>query len=224
MSATDASIACKVSATGEPPHVHPRALRRPRRARAPRVRRAPRLRDPRHAVARRALRHAPTAGGARGAARPRAGGPRGARQPALARVRRPPESTAIFHGPHGYVSPIWLDSAPAVPTWNYAVVHVTGHAIARADEPFKRELVAELSRRYEAGRPKPWRAEALPEDFHHAMLSAIVAFELPALRIEAKFKLSQNRSPADRAGVIAALDAQGDDTSRALAALMRDAE
>lgn len=131
-------------------------------------------------------------------------------------------STAIFHGPHGYVSPSWYESGPAVPTWNYAVVHVTGRAIVRADEPFKREVVNELAHRYEDGRPRPWRMESLPGDFEHAMLGAIVAFELAVERVESKFKLGQNRPPADRDRVAEALDAQGDDTSRALAALMRD--
>jgi transcriptional regulator len=67
---------------------------------------------------------------------------------------------AIFHGPHAYVSPTWYETGPAVPTWNYAVVHAHGkpHPL---DDAALRGLLARLSARYESGRPSPWRMEAL---------------------------------------------------------------
>lgn len=126
---------------------------------------------------------------------------------------------AIFHGPHAYVSPAWYVKGPAVPTWNYAIVHVHGTPSLIEDDAEKAALLAEQIERYEAGRADRWRPE-LPEDFAVAMRGAIEAFALPIERIEAKFKLGQNRSPADQAGTLAGLDAGGAD-GRALADLTR---
>jgi len=129
------------------------------------------------------------------------------------------EIIAIFEGPHAYVSPGWYQNHPAVPTWNYAVVHAHGRA-RLMDEAELHALVHELSSQYEAGREKPWRMGDLPADYVSSMLTAIVGFELAVDKLEGKFKLSQNR-PADRERVIAALDAEGE---HALAALMRQGQ
>ena len=127
------------------------------------------------------------------------------------------ETIAIFEGPHAYVSPGWYEVHPSVPTWNYAVVHAHGRA-RLMDEAELHELVGELAARYEAGREKPWRMGDLPADYVHGMLKAIVGFELPVEKLEGKFKLSQNRKPADHAHVVAALEREGEPE---LAALMR---
>ena len=124
---------------------------------------------------------------------------------------------AVFWGPHAYVSPSWYQNHPSVPTWNYAVVHAHGRA-RLVDEAELHELLMELSGRYEAGRPKPWRMSELPAAYVDAMLRNIVGFEIEVERLEGKFKLSQNR-PAEVPGVTAALDAEG---HRELAALMRE--
>lgn len=131
-------------------------------------------------------------------------------------------SLAIFHGPHGYVSPSWYATAPAVPTWNYVVVHVHGRVHARHDDEFKAAMVRELSTRYESPRPRPWLADALPEEFHRRMMAGIVGLELVIERIEAKHKLGQNRSPADRVGTIDGLEREGTAEAAALAAWMRE--
>jgi transcriptional regulator len=128
------------------------------------------------------------------------------------------EALAIFHGPHAYVSPSWYAPAPAVPTWNYAAVHVYGTP-RLLDEAGLRDLVGRLVEQYESGRARPWTMD-LPEDYMGKMLRAIVGFEIPIERIEGKFKLSQNRSTEDRAGVIAAL-AAGSAEERALAEFMK---
>ena len=133
---------------------------------------------------------------------------------ALAAAR---ESVAIFRGPHAYVSPGWYANHPAVPTWNYAVVHAHGPA-RLMDEAELHELLLKLSATYEAGRAKPWRMGDLPAAFVDTMLKAIVGFELTVERLEGKFKLSQNR-PAEVPRVIAALEAEGE---LALAGMMRD--
>lgn len=124
---------------------------------------------------------------------------------------------AIFQGPHAYISPGWYQNHPAVPTWNYAVVHAHGRA-RLMDESELHELVIGLSNTYEAGRPKPWRAADLPADYVSTMLKAIVGFEIEVERLEGKFKLSQNR-PAEIPRVIDALERDGES---GLAALMRD--
>jgi transcriptional regulator len=128
-------------------------------------------------------------------------------------------STAIFHGPHAYVSPTWYATAPAVPTWNYAVVHVTGPARAHDDAAATLAHVAELAARFEAG-PGAWRVVSVPEDLRHNLARAIVGFELRAERVEGKLKLGQNRSAEDRLGAAAGLERQGSDDARAIAAMM----
>jgi transcriptional regulator len=130
------------------------------------------------------------------------------------------ESLAIFHGPHGYVSPTWYASGPAVPTWNYATVHAYGKPRATHDVTFTQDLLRELVLRYEKG-DDAWRVEDLPPDFRDGLVSAIVAFEMPVHRFETKFKMGQNRSAEDRAGTIAGLEREPSTEAAALAAFMR---
>jgi len=118
-------------------------------------------------------------------------------------------SVAVFHGPHAYVSPSWYaEPATAVPTWNYSVVHMHGLAEIIDDESEKRALLDDMIRRYEGARAQPWKLqlEGRPLD---ALLGAIVGFRIRVERIDAKFKLSQNRSPEDRERVIGALRGEG---------------
>lgn len=124
--------------------------------------------------------------------------------------------TAIFHGPHAYVSPTWYASHPSVPTWNYAVVHAHGKA-RLTEEAQLHEIVTELSAKYEAGNSPPWRLSEQPAAYVSSMLAMIVGFEIEVARLEGKFKLSQNR-PAEVPRVIERLEAGG---QRELAALMR---
>ncbi len=128
------------------------------------------------------------------------------------------EVLAIFGGPHAYVSPSWYAHHPSVPTWNYAVVHARGKARIVEPEALP-ALLGRLTRKYEEGRPAPWRMEDQPADFTPRLMAAIVGFEIAVERLEGKFKLSQNRRPADLEGVIAALEGEG---QGALAALMRE--
>jgi transcriptional regulator len=132
----------------------------------------------------------------------------------------PTPTTAIFHGPHAYVSPTWYETAPAVPTWNYAVVHVTGVVRLEEDVAATAAHVEELAARFEIG-PRPWRPADVPVDLRQDLLRAIVGFELLGDRIEGKLKLGQNRSADDRRAVVSHLEAEGDDVARALAAMMR---
>lgn len=131
-------------------------------------------------------------------------------------------TSAVFHGPQAYVSPNWYEkTAASVPTWNYVVVHVHGQ-IERIDElDAKRDIVDQLSRRHEASFPKPWTIGKMEPALLDRMLGAIVGFRMTIERIDAKFKLTQNRSAADRAGVIEGLEARGSASERALADWMR---
>jgi transcriptional regulator len=126
------------------------------------------------------------------------------------------EVLAIFQGPHAYVSPGWYQQHPSVPTWNYAVVHAHG-SVEAMEEAQLHELLMGLSATYEAGREKPWKMGELPAAYVSGMLQQIAGFTLRVERLEAKFKLSQNR-PAEIPRVVAALEAEGED---ATAALMR---
>jgi transcriptional regulator len=114
-------------------------------------------------------------------------------------------SLAIFHGPHAYVSPSWYaQPAIQVPTWNYAVVHVRGRATIVADRATTLATLQKMVARFESSRPAPWRLQ-LEGARLDAMVGAIVAFEIEIERIDAKFKLSQNRDEADRRRVASAL-------------------
>jgi transcriptional regulator len=127
---------------------------------------------------------------------------------------------AIFWGPHDYISPTWYAAGPAVPTWNYATVHAHGKAHAIDDGIFTRAVLDELVARHETG-PSPWRQDTLPSELADKLVAAVVSFELPVERLEAKFKLGQNRSVADRLGAVAGLERVGSPEAAALAAFMR---
>jgi len=131
------------------------------------------------------------------------------------------EVLAVFAGPHAYVSPAWYDTHPAVPTWNFAAVHVYGRPRLIDDEAEARALLQRMVAVYEAGRPSPWSMTGLPNDYVGRMLNGIQAFAIEPTRLEGKFKLSQNRDARDRANVAVALSGAADTAAQATAALMR---
>lgn len=130
------------------------------------------------------------------------------------------DSIALFHGPHAYVSPRWYDAPVAVPTWNYAVVEAEGRPARIDDRDRLRTILDTLVATYEAGRPNPWSLGAIPGEVGDRMMDAVVAFAMPIRRLTGKFKLNQNRSAADRAGVREALTASGHPEDAAVAAMM----
>jgi transcriptional regulator len=112
-------------------------------------------------------------------------------------------TVAIFQGPHAFVSRGWYrEPADNVPTWNYAAVHVTGRPVP-LDEAGARDAVERLAARFE-----PPSLPPIAEGKLGRLLHGIVAFRMPIERLEAKFKMSQDK-PAEIAGVIAALQATG---------------
>ncbi len=134
------------------------------------------------------------------------------------------QALVIFQGPHGYISPNWYQPGDAVPTWNYLAVHAYGTPVMVEDAAQRRAHQEKLVETHEAGFPEPWSMAGQEEKYIARMLRGIVGFEIPVSRLQAKAKLSQNRSEADRAGVIAALEASGRAADRELAAVMRARE
>ena len=130
------------------------------------------------------------------------------------------EVLVIFHGPHAYISPNWYESRPMVPTWNYAVVHAYGVPRLLEDKDRVRAMLRELVDTFESGQPQPY-GNVLTDEYIDKLSPGIVGIEIPITRLEAKFKLSQNRTPSDQSGVIAALAASADQTDREVAALMK---
>lgn len=128
------------------------------------------------------------------------------------------EVLCIFQGPHGYVSPNWYAKKPAVPTWNYMVVHAYGRARVSRDAAELRGIVDRLSKIYEG--PDGWQLDDEPDSFFAGMVRGIVGIEIPVAKLEGKFKLSQNRPLPDVDGVIANLRRLGGDENLALADAM----
>ena len=129
------------------------------------------------------------------------------------------EALAIFHGPHTYISPSWYVTGPAVPTWNYAVVHAYGVPQLIADHERIVTLLRETVATYESAFEQPWSGD-LPDDYRDKMIHGIVAFEMPITRVEGKFKLSQNRPAEDVRGAIDQLSRSDAPDDRAVARMM----
>lgn len=136
----------------------------------------------------------------------------------------PIPSVVTFQGPQTYITPAWyaskLEHGRAVPTWNYAVVHVHGRPTFIEDRDWLYAHVNQLTNEHESGQAHPWQVEDAPADFTEALVGAIVGVEIPIQRIEGKWKTSQNRPERDRQGVMAGLLAKGDSESAAMAALV----
>lgn len=128
------------------------------------------------------------------------------------------ESLAIFHGPHAYISPSLYESRESVPTWNYAAVHVYGHARAVTEPEQLMEEVREIIHAFDPAYFEQW--SSLSDKFRYGMLKHIVGFEMVATRVEAKFKISQNRTKADQAAIIASLGQSRDSAVAEIAQLM----
>jgi transcriptional regulator len=137
------------------------------------------------------------------------------------------EALAIFSGPEAYVSPSAYPSkkegGKVVPTWNYVSVHAHGSLRWVHDDEWLAELLQQLTDEHEAGRPEPWRVSDAPAAFSASLRQAIVGLEISVTRLEGKLKLGQNRSRADREGVIAELRQRGDEASAAVADAMQAA-
>ena len=134
------------------------------------------------------------------------------------------EALAVFSGPDAYISPGWYpakaEHGKVVPTWNYIAVHARG-PVELIEEPERLlQIVSRLSDQHESGRERPWAVSDAPREYIDSMLRAIVGFALPIRRLEGKWKLGQNRSAADQAGVRDGLASSPSPGDRELAARM----
>ncbi len=132
------------------------------------------------------------------------------------------DATVIVHGPSAYVSPSWYpdkETAARVPTWNYAVAHLSGPLEIIEDESGLAPIVADLTRQHEGNIGSDWKFDFGRDDLRR-QLRGIVGFSLRPTRIELKFKLNQNH-PAANIESVAKVLADGGEDQRAIAALMR---
>jgi transcriptional regulator len=128
-------------------------------------------------------------------------------------LRSGAETLVVFQGPQAYISPSWYaakaEHGRVVPTWNYVVVQARGTARLIEDASWIRAQIDELTASQENRRPEPWKVSDAPEPFIAGQIGAIVGVEIPIASIEGKWKVSQNRSAADRKGVVEGLNREG---------------
>jgi transcriptional regulator len=128
-------------------------------------------------------------------------------------IERGTPALAVVAGPEAYVSPAWYatkaEHGKVVPTWNYSAVHFTGRVSVEHDPEWLHEAVSSLSDLHESRREaagyEGWSVDDAPEKYVAGQLRAIVGIHFVVEKVEGKAKLSQNRSDADREGVVAGL-------------------
>jgi transcriptional regulator len=129
-----------------------------------------------------------------------------------------PEVLVIFQGPHTYISPTWYNHVN-VPTWNYQAIHVYGSPRIVTDHEETYSLLKKLIERNEAD--SQYRLESLPQDFVEKEMTGIVAFQIEVTRIEANYKLSQNRDNEDYHNIVSRLEEREDEMSHGVAEAMK---
>ena len=127
------------------------------------------------------------------------------------------EALVIFQGPHAYISPSLYQRHPSVPTWNYAAVHACGSLRLLQGREDKLRALRQLVTANDA----PWlvEMERLPQDFLALKLDGIVAFEITVTRLEARWKLSQDRAPQERQNIVDTLKSSTDCAAQTLAVM-----
>jgi len=135
------------------------------------------------------------------------------------------EALVVFQGPQHYVSPSWYETKrethKVVPTWNYLIVQARGRPRVTDDAPWLRAQIEALTNKQEAGRAAPWKVADAPDDFIAMQMRAIVGVEIEIADLRGKWKASQNRNAADRAGVVAGLSADGGEDASAIAEVVK---
>jgi transcriptional regulator len=134
------------------------------------------------------------------------------------------EVLVVFQGPEAYITPSWYatkaETGRVVPTWNYAVVQVRGRMRAIEDRDWLRAQIEALTRAQEATRDHQWHIGDAPAAFIEGQIKGIVGIEIAITVIDGKWKVSQNRSESDRAGVAAGLRDIGGEAELAMAELV----
>ncbi len=131
-----------------------------------------------------------------------------------------PECLTIFHGPHSYISPSNYTVRESVPTWNYGAVHLYGAAQVLSSPQALQGILHDLIQTFEPAYALQWAS--LDEAYRERMLKQIVGFEIKVTKMEAKFKLGQNRSREDQANMIASLEKAEDTAVSGVSQLMRE--
>ena len=127
------------------------------------------------------------------------------------------EVLLIFQGAHTYISPLWYDHVN-VPTWNYMMVHVYGKVrLVEGEQLYS--LLSRLVKNHEE--PTAYDLESLPQDFVQKEMNGVVGFAVDVTRVDAGYKLSQNRNDGDHENIIRELEGRGDENSAAVAKSMR---
>lgn len=134
------------------------------------------------------------------------------------------ECLVIFQGPSAYISPNLYESkrehGKVVPTFNYVAVHAHGRLTSQEDEKWLRGLLGRLTRRFEESQATPWKMGDAPQEYIDSLLDKIVGVEIEIARLEGKWKMSQNQTVADRAGVVTGLRASENSVEREVASLV----
>ncbi len=129
------------------------------------------------------------------------------------------EVMVIFQGPHAYVSSSWYDHEN-VPSWNYVAVHVYGKAHIQSEEELI-ESLRQLTNKYEKDSVHPISVDTMSKKFLHTELRGTIGFEITIERMEASYKLSQNRDEKNHTQIISELEKRGDENSVSVANEMR---
>ena len=108
----------------------------------------------------------------------------------------------VFRGPQGYISPTWYETAQAVPTWNFAVVHATGRLRPVTEPKALHAFLTRLIDKFEKYQGTNYDFSKLPDSYVNGMLANIIGFQMQVELLEGKFKLGQERSEADRQGIL----------------------
>ncbi|WP_445501609.1 FMN-binding negative transcriptional regulator [Microvirga sp. G4-2] len=134
------------------------------------------------------------------------------------------EALVVFQGTEAYITPSWYEAkrehGKVVPTWNYAIVQAYGRMRVMDDSDWLLKQITAMTSTQESTRAEPWAVSDAPADFLAAQMKGIVGVEIEITRIEGKWKVSQNRSEADRKGVVTGLRTQGDEDARRMAELV----
>lgn len=117
------------------------------------------------------------------------------------------EVLVVFQGPHAYISPSWYEVEESVPTWDYAVVHAYGRPRLISEHSALLLSLTTLIATHEAQFANPWQPTHLPAEYIEGLMQGVVGLQIDITRLEGKFKMSQNRSEAERARICAQLRA-----------------
>jgi transcriptional regulator len=131
------------------------------------------------------------------------------------------KTLVVFQGPQAYVSPSWYPSkskhGKVVPTWNYMVVHAHGQQTITTDEKWLTQQLTALTKTQEVHQPEPWSIDDAPADYISKMVNSIVGIEITITKLEAMWKVSQNKNESDRQGVAAGLELTGSENAMLVA-------